>query len=179
MHEFPITRAAQLKPKPDPKTLSFGKVFTDYMFLMNYSPEQGWHDGRIVPYAPISLDPSAMVFHYAQEVFEGMKAYRTPEGKVQLFRPLENARRLNSSCDRLCIPPIPEEDFLQAVKALVREDAAWVPHKKGASLYIRPFVFATDASLGVHASHSYLFAIICSPVGAYYPEGINPVKIYV
>ena len=120
-----------------------------------------------------------MVFHYAQEVFEGMKAYRTPEGKVQLFRPLENARRLNSSCDRLCIPPIPEEDFLQAVKALVREDAAWVPHKKGASLYIRPFVFATDASLGVHASHSYLFAIICSPVGAYYPEGINPVKIYV
>ena len=120
-----------------------------------------------------------MVFHYAQEVFEGLKAYRTPEGKVQLFRPLENARRLNSSCDRLCIPQIPEEDFVQAVKALVRLDQNWVPDRKGTSLYIRPFIFATDPSLGVHASHSYLFAIILSPVGAYYPEGINPVKIYV
>ena len=120
-----------------------------------------------------------MVFHYAQEVFEGLKAYRTPEGKVQLFRPLENARRLNSSCDRLCIPQIPEEDFVQAVKALVRLDQDWVPAKKGTSLYIRPFIIATDPSLGVHASHSYLFAIILSPVGAYYPEGINPVKIYV
>ena len=179
MLDIKVTHPAQNKPLPDPDTLVFGKLFTDHMFLMDYHTGQGWHDPRIVPYGPLSLEPSCMVFHYAQEVFEGMKAYRTPEGKVQLFRPLENARRLNSSCDRLCIPPIPEEDFLQAVKALVREDAAWVPHKKGASRYFRPFVFATDASLGVHASHSYLFAIICSPVGAYYPEGINPVKIYV
>ena len=179
MLDIKVTHPAQNKPLPDPDTLVFGKLFTDHMFLMDYHTGQGWHDPRIVPYGPLSLEPSCMVFHYAQEVFEGMKAYRTPEGKVQLFRPLENARRLNSSCDRLCIPQIPEEDFLQAVKALVREDAAWVPHKKGASLYIRPFVFATDASLGVHASHSYLFAIICCPVGAYYPEGINPVKIYV
>ena len=120
-----------------------------------------------------------MVLHYAQEIFEGMKAYRTPEGKVQLFRPIENARRLNSSCRRLCIPEIPEEDFVQAVKALVSVDRRWVPDKYGTSLYIRPFIIATDCALGVHASHSYLFAIICSPVGAYYPEGINPVKIYV
>ena len=179
MHEFPITRAAQLKPKPDPKTLSFGKVFTDYMFLMNYNPEQGWHDGRIVPYAPIALEPSAMVFHYAQEVFEGLKAYRTADGTVQLFRPIDNARRLKDSCERLCIPPIPEEDFVNAVKTLVSVDADWVPDVPGTSLYIRPFIIATDASLGVHASHSYLFCIITGPVGAYYAEGINPVKIYV
>ena len=179
MHEFPITRAAQLKPKPDPKTLSFGKVFTDYMFLMNYSPEQGWHDGRIVPYAPISLDPSAMVFHYAQEVFEGMKAYRNPEGGVQLFRPIDNVRRMNDSCERLCIPKLPEDLALDGIKALVTLEADWVPGEPGTSLYIRPFIIATDASLGVHASHTYLFCIICCPVGAYYAEGINPVRIYV
>jgi branched-chain amino acid aminotransferase len=120
-----------------------------------------------------------MVFHYAQEIFEGMKAYRTPEGKVQLFRPIENARRFNNSCDRLCVPKIDENFFVEAVKALVKVDADWVPDKQGTSLYIRPFVVATDCSLGVHASHSYLFAIICCPVGSYYKEGINPVKIYV
>jgi branched-chain amino acid aminotransferase len=120
-----------------------------------------------------------MVFHYAQEIFEGMKAYRTPEGKVQLFRPIENARRFNNSCDRLCVPKIDENFFVEAVKALVKVDADWVPAKLGTSLYIRPFVVATDCSLGVHASHSYLFAIICCPVGSYYKEGINPVKIYV
>ena len=167
------------KPIPDPDTLVFGKTFSDHMFLMNYDAGQGWHDPRIVPYGPLSLDPSSMVFHYAQELFEGMKAYRTPEGKVQLFRPIENARRFNSSCERMCIPPIDEDFFVEAVKALVSVDQNWVPAKKGASLYIRPFVFATDCSLGVHASHSYLFAIICSPVGSYYKEGINPVKIYV
>ena len=120
-----------------------------------------------------------MVFHYAQELFEGMKAYRTPEGKVQLFRPMENALRFNSSCERMCVPAIDPDFFVDAVKALVKVDQAWVPNKKGASLYIRPFVFATDPSLGVHASHSYLFVIILCPVGSYYAEGINPVKIYV
>ena len=179
MLDIQVNLAATRKPLPDPDTLQFGKVFTDHMFLMNYDAGQGWHDPRVVPYGPLSMEPSCMVFHYAQEIFEGMKAYRTPEGKVQLFRPVENARRLNSSCQRLCIPEIPEEDFVQAVKALVKVDEAWVPNKLGTSLYIRPFIIATDCSLGVHASHSYLFAIICCPVGAYYPEGINPVKIYV
>ena len=179
MLDIKITRAQTLKPQPDPDTLVFGKTFTDHMFLMNYDAGQGWHDPRVVPYAPLPFDLSCMVFHYAQEIFEGMKAYRTPEGKVQLFRPYENARRMNSSCRRMCIPEIPEEDFVQAVKAIVSTDQAWVPHKVGTSLYIRPFIIATDCSLGVHASHSYLFAVICCPVGAYYPEGINPVKIYV
>ena len=179
MKEYPVQRAAVLKPKPDPDTLVFGKTFTDHMFIMDYTAGQGWHDGRIVPYGPLALEPSAMVLHYAQEVFEGLKAYRAPDGSVQLFRPADNARRMADSCDRLCIPPVPEELFVEAVKALVKVDADWVPNEPGTSLYIRPFVIATDASLGVHASHSYLFCIITGPVGAYYAEGINPVKIYV
>ena len=179
MKEYPVQRAAVLKPKPDPSTLVFGKTFTDHMFVMDYTAGQGWHDGRIVPYGPIALDPSAMVFHYAQEVFEGLKAYRNPEGGVQLFRPIENARRINSSCDRMCIPQIPEEDFVSAVEQLVRLEADWVPSAPGTSLYIRPFIIATTPSLGVHAAHDYIFAIITCPVGAYYAEGINPVKIYV
>ena len=179
MYEFPIQRAAQLKEKPDPKTLILGRTFTDHMFLMNYDAGQGWHDGRIVPYAPLELAPSAMVFHYAQEVFEGLKAYRAPDGGVQLFRPADNGQRLADSCERLCIPPVPVDEFVAAVEALVRVEADWVPSEPGTSLYIRPFIIATDPSLGVHASHSYLFCIICCPVGAYYAEGINPVRIYV
>ena len=179
MYEFPIQRAETLKEKPDPKTLKFGKVFTDHMFLLNYDAGQGWHDGRIVPYGDLNLAPSAMVFHYAQEVFEGLKAYRRPDGKVQLFRPMDNVRRLNDSCERLCIPAIPEELALEGIRALVKVEQDWVPNEPGTSLYIRPFVIATDASLGVHASHSYLFCVICCPVGAYYAEGINPVRIYV
>ena len=179
MQEFPITRAATMKAKPDPKTLGFGKLFTDHMFLMNYETGKGWHDGRIVPYGPFSLEPSAMVFHYAQEVFEGMKAYRTADGGVQLFRPMENALRLQNSCERLCIPPIDAQTVVDAIAQLVKVEADWVPSEPGTSLYIRPFIIATDPALGVHASHTYLFAVICSPVGAYYAEGINPVKIYV
>ena len=179
MADIKITLSETRKPIPDPDTLVFGKTFSDHMFLMNYDAGEGWHDPRIVPYGPLSLDPSCMVFHYAQELFEGMKAYRTAEGRIQLFRPYENAKRFNSSCDRMCIPQMDEELFVDAVKALVSVDKEWVPHKVGASLYIRPFVFATDCSLGVHASHSYLFAVICCPVGSYYKEGINPVKIYV
>ena len=179
MEPIQITKTAAPKPLPDPDTLQFGKTFTDHMFLMNYDAGQGWHDPRIVPYGPLPFELSCMVFHYAQEIFEGMKAYRTPEGKLQLFRPLENARRLNSSCRRMCIPEIDENDFVEAVKTLVSVDRQWVPEKVGTSLYIRPFIIATDCSLGVHASHSYLFAIICCPVGAYYPEGLDPVKIYV
>lgn len=179
MYSFPIQRAAQLKTKPDPKSLVFGKSFTDHMFLMDYHAGQGWHDARIVPYGPLNLDPSTMVFHYAQEVFEGMKAYRRPDGEVQLFRPMDNVRRLNDSCERLCIPTLPEDVALEGIKALVDVERDWVPGENGTSLYIRPFVIATDASLGVHASHSYLFCVICCPVGAYYKEGINPVRIYV
>jgi len=179
MEELNFVRAETLKAKPDPDKLGFGKIFTDHMFMMNYTAGKGWHDPRIVPYGPISLEPCAMVFHYAQEVFEGMKAYRSPDGGVQLFRPMDNIRRLNDSCDRLCIPHVPEEETLEYLKQLVRLEADWVPSAEGTSLYIRPFIIATDASLGVHASHTYIFCIILSPVGSYYPEGINPVKIYV
>ena len=179
MEEIKIQRATTLKPKPDFKALGFGKVFSDHMFLMNYTAGQGWHDPRIVPYGPFTLEPSAMVFHYAQEVFEGLKAYRTADGRIQLFRPIDNARRLNDSCERLCIPAIDENLFVEAVKTLVAVDREWVPDQPGTSLYIRPFIIATDASLGVHASHTYLFCIITGPVGAYYAEGINPVRIYV
>ena len=175
MKEYPVQRAAVLKPKPDPSTLVFGKTFTDHMFVMDYTAGQGWHDGRIVPYGPIALDPSAMVFHYAQEVFEGLKAYRSPDGGVQLFRPTENVKRINSSCERMCIPPLDEEDALAAIEQLVRLEADWVPSAPGTSLYIRPFIIATTPTLGVHAAHNYIFAIITCPVGAYYAEGINPV----
>ncbi|MEA4955056.1 MAG: branched-chain amino acid aminotransferase [Pseudoflavonifractor sp.] len=179
MQEFPVTRAAALKTKPDPKTLVFGRTFTDHMFLMNYSTGKGWHDGRIVPYGPLVLEPCAMVFHYAQEVFEGLKAYRTPDGGVQLFRPMENAKRLAASCERMCIPAIDPQTVVDAITQLVKVEADWVPNESGTSLYIRPFVIATDPTLGVHASHTYIFGVICCPVGAYYAEGINPVKIYV
>ena len=179
MKEYPVQRSAVLKPKPDPDTLQFGKVFTDHMFVMDYTSGQGWHDGRIVPYAPLSLEPSAMVFHYAQEVFEGLKAYRAPDGGVQLFRPTENVKRINSSCERMCIPALNEEDALAAIEQLVRVEADWVPSKPGTSLYIRPFVIATTPTLGVHAAHNYIFCVICCPVGAYYAAGVNPVRIYV
>ena len=179
MSQFTIHKTENPKAKPDWNKLGFGSIFTDHMFLMNYTDGIGWHDGRIVPYGPLELDPSAMVLHYAQEVFEGMKAYRTADGSVQLFRPYDNARRMNDSCERLCIPKIPEDLFVEGVKALVKTDIDWVPDEPETSLYIRPFVIATDASLGVHASHTYVFCIICSPVGAYYAEGINPVRIYV
>ena len=176
--EIKITRTTSPKEKPHGK-LGFGTVMSDHMFLMNYTAGQGWHDARIVPYGPLTLEPCCMVLHYAQEIFEGLKAYRTSGGHVQLFRPQENARRMIDSCERLCIPAIPEEDFVQAVKELVSVDRDWVPTEEGTSLYVRPFVFATDEHLGVHASKTYLFCIITSPSGAYYANGLAPVKIYV
>lgn len=172
-------RTATPKQRPDYDNLGFGRYFTDHMFLMNYTEGQGWHDARIVPYAPIALDPSAMVFHYAQEMFEGMKAYLTPDGEVQLFRPMKNIERMRNTNDRLCIPQIPDEDVLQAIKETVLFDKDWIPKKVGTSLYIRPFIIATDPQLGVHPSHTYIFCIILSPVAAYYAEGINPVKIFI
>ena len=180
MLDIKVTRTATPKAKPaDENHLGFGKIFTDHMFLMDYTEGEGWHDPRIVPYAPLPLDPATVVFHYAQEIFEGMKAYRTADGTVQLFRPDCNANRFQDSADRLCIPRIPADDFVQAVEALVDVDRDWVPYSDGASLYIRPFCFANDVGLGVHASKHYIFCIICSPSGAYYAEGLDPVRIYV
>jgi len=173
-----LTNTPKDKPVDSPK-MSFGKISTDHMFIMDYSVEQGWHDPRIVPYAPFLLDPACVVFHYAQELFEGLKAYRTADNKIQLFRPECNGQRMIDSSERMCIPPVPVEDFVQAVKALVEVEKDWVPRSEGTSLYIRPFVIATDVGMGVHASHNYTFAIICFPSGAYYAEGIDPVPIYV
>lgn len=180
MLQIQVTKTDAPKAKPAQGTnLGFGKLFTDHMFLMDYTAGEGWHDARIVPYAPLPMDPACVVFHYAQEIFEGMKAYRTAENNIQLFRPECNAQRFQDSAERLCIPKIPNEDFVQAVRELVAIDRDWVPSAEGASLYIRPFVFATDVGLGVHASKHYLFCVICSPSGAYYAEGLDPVKIYV
>lgn len=177
--EIKIERTKTPKQKPDENALGFGNYYTDHMFIMNYDEGEGWHDPRIVPYAPFELDPAAMVLHYAQEVFEGLKAYRSPNGEILLFRPDKNMERLNRSNDRLCIPPIDEAFAVEAIKTLVRVDEDWIPHAEGTSLYIRPFIFATDAHIGVHPAHHLIFSIILSPVGAYYPEGLNPVKIYV
>ena len=178
--EIKIVKTTAPKAKPaDESKLGFGKVFSDHMFVMEYDTGMGWHDARIVPFGEISLSPAAMVLHYGQEIFEGMKAYRTPDGEIQFFRPEENFKRLNVSAERLVIPQIPVEDALQALHALVEVDKDWVPHTDGASLYIRPFVFAADPFLGVRPGDKYYFIIICSPSGAYYASGLNPVDIYV
>lgn len=179
MLDIKIQKTTTPKAKPDENRLGFGNYYTDHMFVMDYTEGQGWHSPRIEPYRALSLDPAAMVFHYAQESFEGLKAYRTKEGKVQLFRPEKNGERLQSTHERLCIPTIPVEDFVQAVKTLVEVDRDWVPSAEGASLYLRPFTIATEAHLGVKPSDSYQFLVIASPSGAYYEEGLNPVKIYV
>lgn len=180
MQEITIERTQHPKQKPTDQTrLGFGNYYTDHMFLMNYDEGKGWHDPRIVPYGPIELDPAAMCLHYGQEVFEGLKAYRTEDGRILLFRPDRNIARLNSSNERLCIPAIDEAFAVEAIKKLVSVDQDWIPTAEGTSLYIRPFIFATEAQVGVHPAQELLFAIILSPVGAYYPEGLNPVKIYV
>jgi len=177
--EIKITRAAQLKEKPDSATLSFGKAMTDHMFIVDYDEGQGWHDPRIVPYGPLQIDPAAKVLHYAEEIFEGLKAYRTADGSIQLFRPDCNIDRLNKSADRLCLPQIPEELAMAGITELVKLEQDWVPHEKDTSLYIRPFMIGLDAALGVHSSHHVQYIVIVCPVGAYYPEGLNPVKIYI
>lgn len=167
------------KAKTPENQLGFGLHFTDHMFIMDYSSEKGWYDPRIVPYQPITLDPAAKVFHYGQTIFEGMKAYRGQDGKILLFRPERNFQRMNRSNDRLDVPAIDEQLALEALKQLVRVDQEWVPSTEGTSLYIRPFVIATQAALGVSSSQEYKFIIIMSPSGSYYEEGVNPVKIYV
>lgn len=174
-----IKKSTQLKPKPDETQLGFGTLFTDHMFNMDYSPDKGWHDPRVEPYAAINMDPSTMVLHYGQAVFEGLKAYRNGDGNTQLFRPQENFKRLNRSCQRLCIPELDADFALEALKELLRIEEKWVPSEPQTSLYIRPTVIATDPFLGVRASFTYRYFVILSPVGAYYPEGFNPIKIWV
>jgi len=180
MTNIKVTLNKSLKEKPsNQENLGFGKYFTDHMFIMPYDKGQGWHDPEILPYGPIPLDPAAMVLHYGQEVFEGLKAYHSEDGRILLFRPQENFKRLNRSNERLCIPKIDEQIALEGLNELIKVEKDWIPTASGTSLYIRPFVIATDAHLGVHPANHYLFIIILSPVGAYYAEGINPVRILV
>lgn len=180
MQKIQFIKAETLKQKPiDESKLGFGKLFTDYMFTMEYDPENGWHNACIKPYQPLSLDPSTSVLHYGQSIFEGMKCYRRADGGLQLFRPRDNFARMNRSADRLSIPQFDEELALEGLKQLLAIEKEWVPHSVGTSLYIRPTIIATDPMLGVHAAHHYLFFIILSPVGAYYAQGLAPVGIYV
>ncbi len=172
-------REDQRKPIPtDDSQLGFGRIFTDHMFRMSYEPERGWHDPRIVPFGPLSLSPASMVLHYGQEVFEGLKAYRGRDGGVRLFRHRDNFERLNRSCERLVIPPLDVDLMVEATRKLVLLDREWIPGSPGCSLYIRPTVIATDPYVGVAPSQTYLCFIIIGPVGAYYPEGFNPVGIW-
>jgi len=177
--QISIGKAEKLKQKPKDTELTFGTAFTDHMFNMDYDPENKWHNARIDPYSPIQMDPSTMVLHYGQAIFEGMKAYRTQSGDIQLFRPKDNFSRMNRSAKALCIPPIDEDLVLDGLKQLLDIEKEWIPHAPETSLYIRPTIIAMDPYLGVRASHTYRFFIIFSPVGAYYPEGFNPVKIWV
>ncbi|MCR8657915.1 branched-chain amino acid aminotransferase [Paenibacillus endoradicis] len=177
-HNIQIERSTNLKSKPDESKLGFGQYYTDHMFILEYTEGQGWHSGRVVPYQNISMDPAAKVFHYGQTVFEGMKAYRTENG-IKLFRPKKNFERLNRSNARLSIPQIDEDIAYNGLIELLNVDRDWIPSTEGTSLYIRPFIIATEAALGVNPSQNYLFMIIMSPVGAYYAEGVNPVKIHV
>jgi branched-chain amino acid aminotransferase len=149
------------------------------MFIMEYETGRGWHSARIVPYAPFFLDPAALVFHYAQEIFEGLKAFRRQDGSIVLFRPEDNIKRFNRSAKRMCMPEVDEAFFLKALKELVRLEANWVPHSQGTSLYIRPTMIATEPVLGVKPSEKYLCYIILSPVGAYYKRGFKPIKIWI
>ena len=180
MLDIKITKTTEPKKKPAPgEKLGFGKIFTDHMFVMNYTEGKGWHDPRIEPFHNISLSPAAMVYHYGQEMFEGLKAYKNPDGNVYLFRPDMNAKRTNATNDRLVIPQLPIEDFVQAVSAVVDVDRDWIPTEPGTSLYIRPFIIATDEFLGVAPSKTYLFMVILSPSGAYYESGLAPVGIWI
>lgn len=167
------------KPVPKPENLGFGIHFTDHMFVMDYEEGKGWYDPRIVPYGNFSLDPAAVCLHYGQAIFEGLKAYRGEDGKIRLFRPHENMKRLNRSAHRMCMPSVDEELLLNAIKQLVKVEERWVPANKGTSLYIRPFMIATEAYLGVRPAKKYILSVILCPVGAYYSEGFNPVKIFV
>ena len=177
--DIKITKTTCPKEKPDSSALGFGKIFTDHMFIMDYSREKGWYDARIVPFENISIHPASTVLHYGSEIFEGLKAYRRADGEVQMFRPIENIRRMNNSAERLCLPQMDEDMALEILKKFVDCEQDWTPSAPGTSLYLRPFMFGNDETLGVHAVHNARFMIIASPVGSYYKEGINPVKIMI
>ena len=177
--EIRIEKAKTLKEKPIASTLGFGKVFTDHMLIVDYNEKEGWHDARIVPFANLSIHPASTVLHYGVEIFEGLKAYRRKDGSIRMFRPLENVRRMNRSAERMCLPQMDENDMLKCFETLVSLEKDWVPSENGTSLYIRPFMFGNDETLGVHAVKNATFVIITSPVGSYYKEGINPVKIMI
>src|ERR1700758_2383576 len=157
----------------------FGQVFTDHMITLRWTAERGWHDGRLEPYGPFSLDPATAVFHYAQELFEGLKAYRQDSGSIVMFRPQSNAARFNSGCRRMAMPELPEETFLRALELLVSQDRDWIPAGEGNSLYLRPFMIATQRGLGVnHPSSEYLFCVIASPAASYFASGVKPVTVW-
>jgi branched-chain amino acid aminotransferase len=177
--EIPINKTDSPKPHPKGDKLDFGTIFTDHMFNMDYSAKKGWHNPRIEPLTAIEMHPSTMVLHYGQAIFEGLKAFKTGSGQIQLFRPEENFKRFNNSARALCIPEFEEDFALYALKELLNIERDWVPGASGTSLYIRPTIIAMDPFLGVRASYTYRFFIILCPVGAYYPEGFNPVKIWV
>ncbi len=168
-----------LKEKPDMNNLGFGKYYTDYMFMLEWYKGEGFTDAKIMPYGPIEFDPACLVLHYAQETFEGMKAYKTADGRILLFRPEMNAKRFQKSNERLCMPELPVEDYIQAVEELIKVEKDWIPTLPGTSLYIRPYMFAYQPKLGVHDADHYKFMVILSPVGSYYKEGLKPVSIYV
>ena len=177
--EIRIEKTTTPSTMPPEEKLGFGKVFTDHMFIMDYSKEKGWYDARIVPFGRISLHPASTVLHYGAEIFEGLKAYRRADGGVQLFRPMENIQRMNRSAERMSLPLLDEQDALEALTTFVKLEEKWVPKSFGTSLYLRPFMFGNDEALGVHAVHNATFMLIASPSGSYYAEGINPVKIMI
>lgn len=172
-----IEKTTAPKAKPDMSKVSFGTTFTDHMFLMDYSNAEGWHDPRIVPYGPLAIDPSAAVLNYAMEVFEGLKAYRTADNKIQLFRPDCNIERMNNSAERLSLPQVDPDDALQAIKTLVELDKDWVPSGEGESLYIRPILMSVEPDVSLHCTERCMFVVICSPVACYYKTGLKPVSI--
>ena len=177
--EIKIVKNESPVAMPKDSELGFGKFFSSHMFVMEYNVEEGWHNARIIPFGNISLHPASTVLHYGAEIFEGLKAYRTESGSVQLFRPLENIKRMNNSAERMCLPTIDEDMALEILETFVRHEAEWVPHSFGTSLYLRPYMFGNDEVLGVHTVHNAVFMIIASPSGSYYKEGINPVKIMI
>ena len=179
--EISVTRCNTLAQKSRPKDgeLKFGKYTTDHLFIMDYTRGKGWHDPRIVPYQNLQLDPIAMVLHYSQQVFEGLKAYRLPDGGVALFRPDRNISRMNASARRMVMPEVDPDLFLRAMKELILLERTWLPRAEGTSLYVRPTMIASEPALGVKPADQYLFYIVLCPVGAYYPEGFNPTRIYV
>lgn len=178
--EIKLVKTTTPKQKPaDEASLGFGKFFTDHMFIAEYSVGKGWHDARIVPYGLLSIDPASPVLHYGQEIFEGLKAYRRKDGGIQLFRPMENALRMNRSAERICMPPLDPEFQVKAMKMLIQLEEDWIPSSEGTSLYLRPMMIADGAELGVHPAKHFLYVIICSPSGAYYKNGMQPLRIHI